>query len=67
VAKKNQARFEKLRDFKPKNNRFSTTYKSTAKIITLGDLNDGAYNKSVKVALGAKAKKRQNTLESYPF
>lgn len=28
-----------------------------AKIITLGDLNDGAYNKSVKVALGAKAKK----------
>ena len=28
-----------------------------AKIIILGDLNDGAYNKSVKVALGAKAKK----------
>ena len=31
--------------------------KSNAKIITLGDLNDGSYNKSVKVALGAKAKK----------
>lgn len=28
-----------------------------AKVITLGDLNDGPYNKSVKVALGAKAKK----------
>lgn len=27
------------------------------KVITLGDLNDGPYNKSVKVALGAKAKK----------
>ena len=31
--------------------------KPNAKIITLGDLNDGPYNKSVKVALGAKAKK----------
>ncbi len=30
-----------------------------AKIIILGDLNDGAYNKSVKVALGAKAKKAE--------
>ncbi|MFV8357935.1 endonuclease/exonuclease/phosphatase family protein, partial [Flavobacterium sp. XS1P32] len=30
-----------------------------AKIILLGDLNDGAYNKSVKVALGAKAKKAE--------
>ncbi|MDR7208533.1 endonuclease/exonuclease/phosphatase family protein [Flavobacterium piscis] len=28
-----------------------------AKVITMGDLNDGPYNKSVKVALGAKAKK----------
>ena len=28
-----------------------------AKVITLGDLNDGPYNKSVKVALGAKAYK----------
>jgi hypothetical protein len=30
-----------------------------AKIIILGDLNDGPYNKSVKVALGAKAKKTE--------
>jgi hypothetical protein len=30
-----------------------------AKIITMGDLNDGTYNKSVKVALGAKLKKDQ--------
>jgi hypothetical protein len=28
-----------------------------AKVITMGDLNDGPYNKSVKQALGAKAKK----------
>jgi len=28
-----------------------------AKVITMGDLNDGPYNKSVKEALGAKAKK----------
>ena len=28
-----------------------------AKVITLGDLNDGPYNKSVKIGLGAKAKK----------
>jgi hypothetical protein len=28
-----------------------------AKVITMGDLNDGPYNKSIKVALGAKAKK----------
>lgn len=28
-----------------------------AKIITMGDLNDGPYNKSVKIGLGAKAKK----------
>jgi endonuclease/exonuclease/phosphatase family metal-dependent hydrolase len=28
-----------------------------AKVITMGDLNDGPYNKSVKVGLGAKAKK----------
>ncbi len=28
-----------------------------AKIITMGDLNDGAYNKSVKEGIGAKAKK----------
>jgi endonuclease/exonuclease/phosphatase family metal-dependent hydrolase len=27
-----------------------------AKVITMGDLNDGPYNKSVKTALGAKAK-----------
>lgn len=30
-----------------------------AKVITMGDLNDGAYNKSVKVNLGAKANKEQ--------
>lgn len=29
----------------------------TAKIITMGDLNDGPYNKSVKQGIGAKAKK----------
>lgn len=29
----------------------------SAKVITMGDLNDGPYNKSVKVALGAKAVK----------
>jgi hypothetical protein len=29
-----------------------------AKVITLGDLNDGPYNRSVKIALGAKAKKK---------
>ncbi|KAF2507637.1 endonuclease/exonuclease/phosphatase family protein [Flavobacterium zhairuonense] len=28
-----------------------------AKVITMGDLNDGPFNKSVKMALGAKAKK----------
>lgn len=28
-----------------------------AKVITMGDLNDGPYNNSVKIALGAKAKK----------
>ena len=30
-----------------------------AKVITMGDLNDGAYNKSVKISLGAKAKKAE--------
>jgi len=30
-----------------------------AKVITMGDLNDGPYNKSLKVALGAKAKKAE--------
>lgn len=30
-----------------------------AKVITLGDLNDGSYDRSVKVALGAKAKKTE--------
>jgi Endonuclease/Exonuclease/phosphatase family len=30
-----------------------------AKIMTMGDLNDGTYNKSVKVALGAKLKKTE--------
>ncbi len=30
-----------------------------AKIITMGDLNDGPYNTSVKIALGAKAKKAE--------
>jgi hypothetical protein len=30
-----------------------------AKIITMGDLNDGSYNRSVKVALGAKLKKTE--------
>jgi endonuclease/exonuclease/phosphatase family metal-dependent hydrolase len=30
-----------------------------AKVITMGDLNDGPYNRSVKIALGAKAKKAE--------
>lgn len=30
-----------------------------AKVITMGDLNDGPFNKSVKIALGAKAKKTE--------
>lgn len=30
-----------------------------AKVITMGDLNDGSYNRSVKVALGAKLKKTE--------
>ena len=30
-----------------------------AKILTMGDLNDGSYNRSVKVALGAKLKKTE--------
>jgi hypothetical protein len=30
-----------------------------AKIITMGDLNDGAYNKSIKEGVGAKAKKSE--------
>ncbi|WP_163409177.1 endonuclease/exonuclease/phosphatase family protein [Flavobacterium ajazii] len=30
-----------------------------AKVITIGDLNDGPYNKSIKMALGAKAKKSE--------
>jgi hypothetical protein len=30
-----------------------------AKVITMGDLNDGPYNKSIKVALGAKSKKAE--------
>ena len=30
-----------------------------AKVITMGDMNDGPYNKSVKIALGAKAKKSE--------
>ena len=30
-----------------------------AKIITMGDLNDGAYNKSVKQGIGAKLKKEE--------
>jgi hypothetical protein len=41
-----------------------------AKIITMGDLNDGSYNKSVKVMLGAKLKKTelQNNGDVYnPF
>lgn len=32
-----------------------------AKIITMGDLNDGSYNKSVKVGIGAKLKKSELT------
>ncbi len=31
----------------------------SAKIITMGDLNDGPYNNSVKIALGAKSKKAE--------
>jgi hypothetical protein len=34
-----------------------------AKVVTMGDLNDGPYNKSVKIALGAKA----NKAEVLPF
>lgn len=30
-----------------------------AKVITMGDLNDGPFNKSIKMALGAKAKKAE--------
>ncbi|MFZ4105226.1 endonuclease/exonuclease/phosphatase family protein [Flavobacterium sp.] len=30
-----------------------------AKIITMGDLNDGSYNRSVKIAIGAKLKKTE--------
>ncbi|MEO8532511.1 MAG: endonuclease/exonuclease/phosphatase family protein [Flavobacterium sp.] len=30
-----------------------------AKVITMGDFNDGPYNKSIKVSLGAKAKKAE--------
>lgn len=30
-----------------------------AKVITMGDLNDGPYNKSLKIALGAKSKKSE--------
>jgi len=30
-----------------------------AKVIVMGDMNDGAYNKSIKVGLGAKAKKTE--------
>ncbi|SNR24112.1 endonuclease [Flavobacterium sp. ov086] len=30
-----------------------------AKVITMGDLNDGPFNKSVKIALGAKSKKSE--------
>ncbi|MFH6991952.1 endonuclease/exonuclease/phosphatase family protein [Flavobacterium sp. FlaQc-48] len=30
-----------------------------AKVITMGDLNDGPFNKSVKIALGAKAQKKE--------
>ena len=30
-----------------------------AKIITMGDLNDGSYNKSVKEGIGAKLKKEE--------
>ena len=32
-----------------------------AKVFTMGDLNDGPYNKSIKIALGAKAKKTEVT------
>jgi len=32
-----------------------------AKVITMGDLNDGPFNKSIKVALGAKAKKAETS------
>lgn len=37
-----------------------------AKVITMGDLNDGPFNKSIKIALGAKAKKSE-TLEFETF
>ena len=30
-----------------------------AKVITMGDMNDGAYNRSIKMGLGAKAKKSE--------
>lgn len=30
-----------------------------AKVLTMGDLNDGPFNKSIKIALGAKAKKAE--------
>jgi hypothetical protein len=36
-------------------NRLFAANQSNGKVITMGDLNDGPYNKSVKIALGAKA------------
>jgi len=32
---------------------------ANAKVIVMGDMNDGAYNKSIKIGLGAKAKKTE--------
>jgi hypothetical protein len=46
--------FRSSRRIKQKNNRLFAANKSNAKVITMGDLNDGPYNKSVKMAL-AKA------------
>jgi hypothetical protein len=42
------------------------TINPKAKVMTMGDLNDGPYNKSVKVALGAERKK-ENTKPSGMF
>jgi hypothetical protein len=53
--RKNQVLSESSRSSEQKNNRLFAANQSKAKVITMGDLNDGPYNKSVKIALGAKA------------
>jgi hypothetical protein len=47
--------FQSSRSSEQNNNRLFAAINPMAKVITMGDLNDGPYNKSVKIALGAKA------------